>query len=520
VRDGTGTGHIRIVPLVPYETQFDCYDRSAEFQMHPFFQLSSHRLRQDAQRASILNLSGRSIEFLFQFAALAILARLLTPSDFGVFAMATPFIWIILNFGDLGLASAVLQQRDLSEEQASAVFRVNLLAGFAFAGLVLAASPLIGLFYHDPRVTQVAAALSLTFVFLGFTAVQRALLRRALLFDTLLRAQIAASAVSSITAIVFALNGAGYWALVARALADPLTYTIVIWILAGWLPGRAEWDETTRFLLRYGRYYVVSTLLYSVGRQADSVLIGWRFGSAELGPYALANRLFFLPVDQITSPLGHVLIPTLSRLRDDPDRLRRWYSKLLRLMTFAAFPPLFSLTICADDVVYLVAGPQWGKAAVILSLLAPVCALQVGYFTIDWLMRSHGYAERAFRWAAISTTTCLICFVIGLPWGAIGVAAGFGAANLLLFLPGFAYAARGTAINLMIVLRAMVPSFVVATVAVGAVYALRTFVAQDWVPILRLLATGAVISAVMICGATVFYGRSFLSGRMLEADAV
>jgi polysaccharide transporter, PST family len=108
--------------------------------MHPLFQVSSHRLKRDAQRASVLNLTGRSIELLFQFAGLAILARLLTPSDFGVYAMATPFVWIIMNFGDLGLASAVLQQRDLNEGQASAVFRVNLLAGFAFAGLFLAAS--------------------------------------------------------------------------------------------------------------------------------------------------------------------------------------------------------------------------------------------------------------------------------------------------------------------------------------------------------------------------------------------
>jgi PST family polysaccharide transporter len=487
--------------------------------MHPLFEVSSHRLKQDAQRASVLNLTGRSIEFLFQFAALAILARLLTPSDFGVFAMATPFVYIIMNFGDLGLASAVLQQRDLNEEQASAVFRVNLLAGFAFAGLFLAASPLIGVFYRDPRVAPVAAILSLTFVFSGFTAVQRALLRRALQFGALLRAQIAASAVSSVAAIIFALYGAGYWALTARALAEPLTYAVVVWSSAAWMPGRAEWDNTTKFLLRYGRYYLGSTLLYSIGRQADSVLIGWRFGSAELGPYALASRLFFLPVDQISSPLGHVMIPSLSRLRDDPDRLRRWYLKLLQLVTFVAFPPVFSLAICADDVLYLVAGPQWVKAADILRLLAPACALQVGYATIDWLMRSQGRADRAFGWTVISTTTYLACFVLGLPWGAIGVAAGLGAANVLLFLPGFVYAASGTLIRLIDVLRAMLPSFALMIVTLGATYVLRTFIAQDWHPIVRILATGGVIAAVMMCGAAVVYGRSLLPRRMPTSDA-
>lgn len=123
------------------------------------FQISNQRLRYDAQRASFLNLSARGIDFLFQFVSMAILARLLTPADFGVFAMATPFVWILMTFGDLGLAAAVLQQRDLNEGQASAVFRINLAAGIAFGGLFLLCAPLLGSFYGDPEVTQVAAAL-------------------------------------------------------------------------------------------------------------------------------------------------------------------------------------------------------------------------------------------------------------------------------------------------------------------------------------------------------------------------
>src|SRR5712691_9892856 len=435
-------------------------NQSAGFQMHALFHISSDRLRHDAQRASVLNLAARGTDFFFQFASMTILARLLTPADFGVFAMATPFVWILMTFGDLGLAAAVLQQHDLNEGQASAVFRVNLWAGLACGGLFLLASPLLGLFYGDPQVTQVAAALSIMFVFSGFTAVQQALLRRALLFDTLLRAQIAASTVSSVVAVIFALRGAGYWALTVRALADPLIYGIVVWISAGSLPFRAEWDDTTKALLRYGRYSIGSSLLYSVGRHANNVLIGWRYGSAELGPYALANRLFLLPAQQISWPLGQVMIPTLSRLRDDPDRRNRWYLKLLRLVTFVSFPPLFSLAICADDVVYVIAGPQWSHAADILRLLAPVGALQVGYASTDWLMRSRGQADRLFRWTAIDTATCFLGCILGLPWGAIGVAAGLAAANVLLFLPSFVYAAKGTTIRFTDALEAMLPCFV------------------------------------------------------------
>jgi PST family polysaccharide transporter len=143
----------------------------------------------------------------------------------------------------------------------------------------------------------------------------------------------------------------------------------------------------------------------------------------------------------------------------------------------------------------------------------------VGYATIDWLMRSQGRADRSFGWTAISTTTYLACFILGLPWGAIGVAAGLGAGNVLLFLPGFVYAASGTSIRLIDVLRAMLPSFVLMIITVGAVYALRTFITEDWHPIVRLLVTGGVIAAIMTCGIALVYGRSALRRLLLMSDA-
>jgi len=486
-------------------------NRIAEVQMKPLFDISSHQLARDVRQASILSLVARSTEYLFQFVGLAILARLLTPSDFGVFAMATPFVMFIMAFGDLGLGTALLQQRDLTEGHASAVFWMNLLTGLALAGLFLAVSPLLGSFYDDHRVAEIAAVLSLNLVFSGITAVQRALLRRALLFHALSSAQIAASALSSVVAIVFALNGAGYWALTARALVDPLTYAIVIWSVAGWVPGRGKWDQITKSLLQYGTYSVGSILLYSLGTQADSVLIGWRFGSSVLGPYTLATRLFVLPVSQISAPLGNVMVPALSRLRDDPDRLRRWYLKLLRLLTFFGFPVTFSLVFCANDVIYIVAGPQWDKAADILRLLAPVGTLQMAYVTTYWLMQSQGHMDRAFRWVAISTAAYLASFVLGLPWGPSGVAAAFTAVNLILFIPTFVYATRGTSIGLIDVLKAMLPSAALMVVSAGEAYAVTTFFAQDWHPIGRLLATGFAIAMTMACATAAVYGRSFVT---------
>jgi polysaccharide transporter, PST family len=192
--------------------------------------------------------------------------------------------------------------------------------------------------------------------------------------------------------------------------------------------------------------------------------------------------------------------------------------KLLRLVTFVSFPPLFSLAICADDVVYVVAGPQWGQAVDILRLFGPVGALQVGYATTDWLMRSEGQPHRFFRWTAIDTAASLLGCILGLPWGAIGVAAGLATANLLLFLPSFVYAARGKRIRLTDALEAMLPCFALTIVTLGAVWAVRMFIPQDWHSIARLLVTGAVIAVIMTCGAALVYGRSVLTPRLLRSD--
>jgi PST family polysaccharide transporter len=268
--------------------------------LRSLFDLSTERLRYEAQRAGTLGVLARGIDFCFQTVALIILARLLTPAEFGVFAMVTPFVWIVMHVGDLGLGAALTQQTSLTSGEASAVFVVNMTAGIFFAFVFLICSPLIGVFYGDPRVPELAAVLSVLFVIAGFKGVHVALLRRALRFEVLLYAQLIASAVSTTVAIALALKGAGYWALAARAIVDPFVYSIAVWSSGCWFPGRPCWGETTRSLLRVGRFSMGYALMLVAGRQADQVLIGWRYGSTDLGPYSLAYRLFSLPSQQLS----------------------------------------------------------------------------------------------------------------------------------------------------------------------------------------------------------------------------
>jgi PST family polysaccharide transporter len=194
--------------------------------------------------------------------------------------------------------------------------------------------------------------------------------------------------------------------------------------------------------------------------------------------------------------------------------------KGLRLITFCAFPPVFSLIVCADDVIRLLAGSRWDKAALILQWLAPIGALHVGYTTIGWLMQSQGRADRNFVWGCIAIPIYILSFILGLPWGAVGVAAAYAGANILLIGPGFIYGTRGTLIRLPDVLAAMLPCLIVTMATLPAVYAIRVAIAPDWLIASRLALTAGVIAAIMVVGAVLTYGPasildSFRSSRRL-----
>ena len=229
------------------------------------------------------------------------------------------------------------------------------------------------------------------------------------------------------------------------------------------------------------------------GGSVDNVLIGWRWGELALGPYALAYRLFYLPVQQLTQPLGQVMVPALAQLRDQPERYVRWYTSVVRLISYVAMPPLIAVGICAHDFVNVLVGPQWDAAGDILRWLAPIGATHVGYTSIGWLMLSTGRADRHFGWATIVIPICIVSFLIGLPWGAEGVAIAYMCANMLLIVPGVLWACRGTPVRPPNVFKSLVPAVVAAGLTALGTLAINYSMTQ-WAPVWRLAAVGSPYS--------------------------
>jgi len=387
--------------------------------------------------AMVLSEGGR---FGIRMLGVAVLARLLTPADFGLLAMVATFTRLIQLFRDLGLGTATIQRSEISQAQVSYLFWVNLAAGLASTALTAAFAPIAAWFYGEPDLTGITLVLATGFLFGGVSVQHQALLRRQMKFSALAWIRIAASVGSVAAGIFAALQGAGYWALVAMSLASAVVSAVGLWLLCGWRPGPPRrGDEATRALLAFGGNLTGTRLLAFFARNLDNILIGKIWGGDALGLYSKAYQLLMLPITQFTAPVTGVVVPALSRLQGKPERFRDYYRKAIQAISTLTMPIVVFTFVVADDLVLLILGPQWNDTAVIFRLLAP--ATFVGTFNgaAGWVWVALNQTDRQLRWGILATPVYIVAFSVGVVWGPEGVAIAFSLTQCALRYAGLAF---------------------------------------------------------------------------------
>jgi PST family polysaccharide transporter len=229
--------------------------------------------------------------------------------------------------------------------------------------------------------------------------------------------------------------GAGYWALVANQLVAGFTSAVLVWILCGWRPGLPVLGSGVRSMLAFGRNLTGFSIVNYFARNLDNMLIGKFWGSQQLGLYAKAYQLLLLPIDQINSPVAAVAVPALSRLVDSPERYREAYLRIIEKVAMLTMPGMALLIATSDWVVLVLLGPQWREAARIFTLLGFVGLVQPIANTTGWLFISQGRTNHMFQWGLIGSSIIIFGIVIGLPWGAVGVAGSYSAITLFVATP-------------------------------------------------------------------------------------
>ncbi|MGB9196014.1 MAG: lipopolysaccharide biosynthesis protein, partial [Terriglobales bacterium] len=271
-------------------------------------------------RGGFWTLTSQGAQFVVASVSTIVLARLLTPADFGIVAMVTAVTSLGQAFADLGLSEATIQQAEITHEQVSTLFWVNVAIGLGLTLVTMVLAPVLAWFYREPRLFDIALVMSLTFLIGGLRVQHTALLKRQMRFLALAIRDVISIVVGVPVAIILALRGAGYWAIIAMPLATNVTQMVLSWLMVRWLPSLPRRGTKVSSMISFGGNVAASYFVTNIVRSADSVLVGWYWGANPLGLYSRAYNLLMLPVRQLNGPAGSVSVPVFSRLQGDPER--------------------------------------------------------------------------------------------------------------------------------------------------------------------------------------------------------
>lgn len=465
-------------------------------------------------RGGIRTFGAQGFGFILNVASVAILARLLTPYDFGLVAMVTAITGLLAMFKDAGLSMATVQQDTVTHEQVSTLFWVNVGLSLVLMLIVAALSPWVAAFYHEPKLQPITLAIACIFVFDGLAVQHQALLRRQMQFGNLANIQIFSNVLGITAAISAALMGAGYWALIVQTAVAQSVAAGFTWGYARWLPGRPQRGVGTLAMLKFGGYLTGFSFVNYFARNADKVLIGNAWGSSALGLYTKAYSLLLMPLQQINGPITAVAIPALSRLQNDPEEFRAFFIKVLSIICFVTFPLIAWMIVCRREIILLFLGPQWDGAIPIFAVLAISAFFQPIGNISGVLYISLGRTKRMFKWGLTSSTVIVIGFLIGLPYGAIGVAWAYSGTIALIIYPLIRYATSGTCIGIKDFFKAInYPFFSTLTSVLFGIFFYYLANKYDSL-LLRLLITSAIMLATYLIS-FYYFDRNFIRQALL-----
>ena len=404
-------------------------------------------LKRSAVRGGFFTGAAQACDFVLKMGATIILARLLTPEDYGLVAMVAAVTSLLTYCGDFGLSDASIQKVDISSDQVSSLFWLNVALGAIFATFAAGLGPVLSLFYHEQRILWIAPALGVCYFLGGFAVQHQAILSRRMHFRALVTIQIGSTFFGAFVAITAAVLGAGYWSLVLLQVSTVLATVVGAWILCDWRPGYYVRGCGIRPMIKFGMNVTGYNILRYLTLSVDKIIIGKKWGSHQLGLYSKSYQLFTTPLIQVLWPLGKVVLPTLSRLQEDRRRYQGFYRKIVSLISYGVMPASLAIAALAEEIVMIVLGPQWLESAVIVRALAIAALVHPIAYANSWVCRTTGHTENMVRWSMISTPIICAAFFIGLPWGAVGVAWAYTLSMFLTQLPGYYIMLKNTPIS-------------------------------------------------------------------------
>lgn len=404
-------------------------------------------LKGKAVSGGLAKLAGQGTNLVVKLCYLMILARLLTPGDFGLIAMASVITGIFDYFTSAGLSSAAVQRASITRRQISQLFWINLLVGCILTLLCAASAWPIARFYSDQRLLWVTLALAPGFLINAAGVQHSAILQRELRYTTLSVIDTGSQLASAVVGVVLAVCGYGYWALAVASLVVPCFSTASCWLTATWLPERPRRNTGIGPLLRYGGVVTLNSITVYIGYNLEKVLLGRFWGPSALGLYGRAIQLANLPAGNINAAVGGVFFSALARLQGDPARFRSFFLNGYSMVMAVAMPATLFPAVFAKDVVTVFLGAKWEAATPIFQCFVPAVLVFTIINPLAWVLMPLGLQKRSLYVGLVLAPLAILACLAGLPHGPTGVALCYSVVMLLWLFPHVTWCLHRTPIT-------------------------------------------------------------------------
>tara|TARA_B100001989_G_C24541499_1_gene467859 strand:+ start:292 stop:1821 length:1530 start_codon:yes stop_codon:yes gene_type:complete len=381
---------------------------------------------------------GRKTASAFAFVAIAqvvanivvivgtiILARLLGPENFGLMAMIATVATFLMIFENFGLYYVTVQRKNLSIEELNCLFWVNLAIAAIIGLLFFLLAPFIAMYYKEPILKDLCQALSMAFFFRGAANQHTAFLNRKMNHKKTSIATMFGAICGTVFALILAFMGAGVWSLVWRQVIDAFSRSVMVWILSGWIPSWHKWSSEYIPALKVGGNLTFSRVMYYISQNFADILIGRHLGAISLGFYKLGFQVIFLPVQRVTEPISHVMIPMLSQMLDQPELYRKSYLRGVHIMYLLYAALGIFVVVHAPLIIDVVFGHEWIGALVPMRYMAATMLVVGINSTSSWIFVTQDRSSEMLKWSGFQTMAVVLSILIGIQYGINGTAFAF-----------------------------------------------------------------------------------------------
>ena len=464
--------------------------------------MAGEDLRNKAKRGFVWNTVERLVTNGIQFILTVILARLLSPDDYGIIAMPAIFLAIAQVFIDSGFANALIRKPDLNEKDLSTAFYFNVIVGVVAYLLLFVTSPLIATFFNTPILSQLLKVTALVVFLNSLGIVQQAVLTKKMDFKSQAVISAISTFVSGVLGVWMAYSGYGVWALVLQQVSAALLRVVMLWGYGRWKPLWIWSKESFGYLWNFGSKVIIIGLLDTIYNNVYAFVIGKKYNAKDLGNYTRAQQFADLPINNINSIVQKVTLPLLSEIQDDDTRLSSIYLRLIEMSSLLVVPLMFGLAAMANPLIIALLGKEWEGCVLLFQILCiarfwtPFNAINVN------LLQVKGRTDLLLKLEIAKKV--VITIILGLTFyrGVVFLVGGFAVCTFIAFMINTFYTKRLIGVSLWKQLQAILPAILISIVMMTVILFVNMMLANIYI---------MLVVDILLCG--IIYGMLVLFFR-------